>query len=96
MTVLAEIAPRVALARDQWLAEQARQAAAREQAARARAAAEARVAHKQWLVEHRELQLLRACASRRRGWIAARARKLDQARRELALAQTLCNERALA
>ena len=89
MTVLAEITPRLALARDQWLAEQARQAAERGQAARARARAEERVAHKQWLVEHRELQLLRACASRRRGWIAARARKLDQARRELALAQTL-------
>lgn len=69
---LADIAPRLALARDQWDAE-CKRAHAR------RLRREARLLHLEWLVAHRELQLLRAGATGRRAYIAARQRKLDAA-----------------
>lgn len=78
---LGDVAPRLALARDQWVAEQERFARRERQRA-------ARRLHLEWLVAHRELQLLRAgarCRSRsQREYVAQRQRKLDAARRELA------------
>lgn len=82
MVSLHDIAPRIARARDGWVAEQAR-------IARERARLDDALLRKQWLVDHRELQLLRAAGSpvgpqRKRRWVAARARKLEQARAERA------------
>jgi hypothetical protein len=70
------VAPRLALARDQ---HEAIAAAAAEQE---RWLAD-RLLHKQRLVAHRELQLARAQATGRRGYISERWRKLDEARAEL-------------
>lgn len=79
---LHDIAPRLARARDAFLAEAAEIRAER------RRLNEAEL-HKQWLVDHRDLQLQRAQAApvsrgRRIGWIEGRARKLEEARREQA------------
>lgn len=79
---LHQLAPRLARARDAWLAE------ARSIRAERRRLNDAEL-HKQWLVDHRDLQLQRAQAapvSRRRrvSWIASRARKLEEARVEQA------------
>jgi len=77
------IAPRLARARDGWLAE--RHAISVER----RRLNEVEL-HKRWLVDHRDLQLQRAQAApgvsvgKRRSWIAARQRKLAEARDELA------------
>jgi len=70
------IAPRLGLARDQFLAE--REALAKAQRRRANA-----LLRLQWLVAHRELQLLRAGATDKRRYIATREKKLAAARREL-------------
>jgi hypothetical protein len=40
--------------------------------------------HLEWLVSHRDLQLVRAGATRSRTYIAARARKLKAAQQKLA------------
>lgn len=73
---LADIAPRLALARDQYLAERA-EIARRE---RARATARLRLER---LIAHRELQLIRAGARGSRRYLEVRQRKLDSARRAL-------------
>lgn len=80
MTRLADIAPRLARARDAWLEEAAR---LREE----QAAANHRWLKAKWLVEHRDLQLIRAPAKGRGDYIDHRRRKLDAARRELARAE---------
>ncbi len=80
MADLHQIAPRLAHARDMWIAE------AREIRSERRRLDDAEL-HKQWLVDHRDLQLQRAQAlhgGRRRGWIAERTRKLDEAIKERA------------
>ena len=76
MTRLADIAPRLARARDQWVAE------------RLRLDVEERLALHQWhsarwRLEHRDLQLLRAFRYGTRRYIAERQRKLDAARRDM-------------
>lgn len=73
---LHSVAPRLARARDQFIAE--REAAAR--AERRHRAAQLRLER---LVAHRELQLLRAGARGGRAYIAHRARKLAAAKRGL-------------
>jgi hypothetical protein len=77
---LADIAPRLARARDQWVIEARRlrdeQHAANQRWLKAR-----------WLLEHRDLQLVRAFATGKRGYIAHRQRKLEAARREMAQAE---------
>ena len=84
---LASICPRLARARDQYLAEQAERIAEAARAAiRARILAD-RLLHKQWLVEHRELQLIRSYHTRNPRYIAERERKWKQAKQELADAQ---------
>ncbi|MHB1950210.1 MAG: hypothetical protein ACYCQK_01895 [Acidiferrobacteraceae bacterium] len=75
--ILADVAPRLALARDQWQHEQHLRIARQRERERA-------VGRLRWLVEHRELQLLRAEAARRpRRYLALRAAKLEQARTDL-------------
>lgn len=78
---LASIAPRLARARDAWVREdlRARRAAARLEQERDRA---------RRLVEHRDLQLLRAAGShvkgkRKRRWVRERVRKLNAAEEQL-------------
>lgn len=73
---LADIAPRLALARDAYEAEQARLRAARRRR-------ENDAFRLRRLVAHRELQLARAQASGNGSYIDLRQRKLDQARRLL-------------
>lgn len=80
VTRLADIAPRLALARDQWIAEAAR---LREE----QSAANRRWLKARWLVEHRDLQLVRALATGKSGYIGLRQRKLEAARREMAQAE---------
>lgn len=73
--ILRDIAPRLARARDQWIAEQTR------------LYVERRLAEHRWhearrRLDHRELQLLRSVSARRpRSYISQRQRKLDEARR---------------
>jgi len=74
---LASIAPRLALARDQVVAERAA-------FAKAEAAYQKRKLQLEWLIAHRELQLARGGFTRDRRYIAWRTRKLETARRELA------------
>lgn len=76
MTRLADIAPRLALARDQRRVE-----LAAESRRRRRLLAELLEAER--LVAHRELQLIRAQAIGRRAYIAQRAAKLESGRVEL-------------
>ena len=71
---LSDVAPRLARARDEW------EAIAREHRRQARIRATKRLQVER-LVAHRELQLLRACATGRRDYIAERRRKLDAALR---------------
>lgn len=52
-----------------------------------RGAARDRVAKAEWLVAHRELQLIRAGAVGSAKYVGHRSRKLDSARKELAKAQ---------
>lgn len=84
---LSSIAPRLARARDEYLAEQAERAAEAAQAAVRAGILADRLLHKQWLVEHRELQLIRAYSTGNPRYIAQRERKWQQAKRELAEVQ---------
>ena len=73
------------LATGDYLAEQAARAAVQ------RGILADRLLHKQWLVEHRELQLIRAYSTRNPRYIAQREQKWQQAKRELADAQAQVN-----
>lgn len=76
MTRLADIAPRLARARDQIVEE-------RRRLAEVERGLSERWMQVRWLVEHRDLQLLRAGAKGDRHYIAERQRKLDRARRQM-------------
>lgn len=80
---LHDIAPRLARARDQLLAEQAREARREKRARARRRKRAARELHLQWLVDHRDLQLARALHTGNGNYIDQRRRKLDAARAEL-------------
>lgn len=84
MTRLADIAPRLAKARDQLEASFAQSERDREQVAAHVRHLETEVAALVRLVAHRDLMLLRACSSGRAGWIAERSRKLSWAQKRLA------------
>ncbi len=71
---LVDVAPRLALARDQWLAEQACLRAERRRR-------EKRIDRAERLLIHRELQFLRAAASGSKRYARKRSRKLDAAER---------------
>jgi hypothetical protein len=81
MTVLADIAPRLAAARDAWLVlERRRDVVVRTEIGN--------VQRLEGLVAHRDLQLIRAGAARRSGsYLAERRRKLDQAEQALSRAR---------
>ncbi len=89
---LASIAPRLAAARDGFLAEVAFIRSERSRLNEVEL-------HKRWLVEHRDLQQVRSGAAgrmsseRRMKWITRRDEKLDQAREELA--EVLAEQAAL-
>ena len=80
---LSDIAPRLARARDQFLAHRAKVLADRAEADRVALMRQAKLVELQRLVAHRELQLIRAYATGRGRYIVARQRKLEQARRRL-------------
>jgi hypothetical protein len=77
---LHSIAPRLARARDQWIAEAARLRDEQQ-------AANRRWLKARWLLEHRDLQLVRAYATGDAKYIAHRSRKLKAAHREMAQAE---------
>lgn len=74
---LADIAPRLAKARDQLLEDRRRERAERRRLAQLTLSAERNLAH-------RELQLVRAFHTGKPKYIAERQRKLDAAKREVA------------
>ena len=80
-----EIAPRLARARDGLLAE-------RREGRRRRRLLRDSVLHREWLVAHRDLQLVRASATGNGRYILRRRRLLDAARAELARFQGLLDE----
>ena len=85
---LRDIAPRLAKARDDWYAERVQQrraaAALVDQRRRDHADRLGRQLQLEWLVAHRELQLVRAAATRSSRYIRRRQRLLDEARKEQA------------
>jgi hypothetical protein len=77
MTSLAVMCPRLALARDQRLEELYEERAERMRCLK-------RLAHLEYVVAHRELQVIRAYATGKPKYIAARVRKLEEIKDELA------------
>jgi hypothetical protein len=74
---LASVCPRLALARRQRIVELVEERHARH-------LARWDLQHAEWLVAHRDLQLVRAGATGRRAYIEIRERKLAAAREQLA------------
>ena len=74
---LRDVAPRLARARDELVWERA-------QARRERRWLRSRVLDAERVLAHRDLQLIRACATGKRRQIRRRQRLLDEVRRELA------------
>jgi hypothetical protein len=71
---LHDVAPRLALARDQWVEEQRVEAVREMRLVNARLRADR-------LLAHRELQALRAGTTKSRSYVRQRYRKLDQAKK---------------
>jgi hypothetical protein len=82
---LHEIAPRLAKARDSLVVE-------RRAARQRRRLLRESVQHREWLVAHRDLQLVRASATGDGRYITRRRRLLESARVELARFQGLLDE----